>query len=150
MENDRKKLIGFGIGAVLTAVAISFLFPHSAAAKGLDGVPAEYASKANPVADDDEVIAASKKIYKKRCKKCHGKKGNGKGSGAKDMDPMPPNWTDGSALGKMTDGQRFWIILNGSKDTEMKGWKAGIAKEGKEITEEQAWGLVHYINRFGK
>ncbi len=107
-----------------------------------DQVPADAKAATNPVEVDDDVMAAAKKVYKKSCKKCHGTKGNGKGPGAKDMDPMPPNWTGGI---DMTDGELFWLTMNGSKDTEMKGWKAGSAKPGKEITDEQGWGLVHYI-----
>ena len=110
-------------------------------------VPADAKSATNPVEVDDEVMAAAKKIYRKSCKKCHGTKGNGKGPGAKDMDPMPSDWTGGI---EGTDGELHWIIMNGSKDTEMKGWKAGVAKPGKEITDEQSWGLVHYIRSLVK
>ncbi len=109
--------------------------------------PAEAKSQANPVENGDEVMAAAKKIYKKKCKKCHGSKGNGKGPGAKDMDPMPPDWTSGI---KLTDGELHWFIMNGCENTEMKGWKAGSAKPGKEVSDEQAWELVHYIRSLVK
>jgi len=63
------------------------------------------------------------------------------------MDPLPPDWTKGIDL---SDGELHWAIMNGCKDTEMKGWKAGSAKPGKEVTDEQAWGLVHYIRSLVK
>lgn len=123
------------------------MFATGALAAGKDNVPADAKSAANPVEVDDEVMAAAKKVYKKKCKKCHGTKGNGKGPGAKDMEPMPPDWTGGIEL---TDGELYWLTMNGSKDTEMKGWKAGSAKPGKEITDEQGWGLVHYMRSLVK
>ncbi|VAX06928.1 hypothetical protein MNBD_GAMMA26-1974 [hydrothermal vent metagenome] len=113
-----------------------------------DQVPADAKGVTNPVeADDEDVLKAAKKVYKKKCKKCHGKKGNGKGPGAKDMEPSPPDWTGGIDA---TDGELFWLTMNGSKDTEMKGWKEGSAKAGKEITDEQAWSLVHYMRSLVK
>lgn len=117
-----------------------------AAAK--DKVPDDARGVENPVdGDDEDVMKNAKKVYKKNCKKCHGKKGNGKGPGAKDMDPPPPDWTGGIS---MTDGELYWITMNGSADTEMKGWKAGSAKPGKEISEEEGWALVHYIRGLAK
>ena len=110
-------------------------------------VPADAKSATNPVEASDEVMAAAKKVYKKSCKKCHGSKGNGKGPGAKDMDPLPPDWTGGI---DKTDGELHWATMNGCDGTEMKGWKAGSAKPGKEITEEQSWGLVHYMRSLVK
>ena len=110
-------------------------------------VPADAKSASNPVEADDDVMAGAKKAYKKKCKKCHGTKGNGKGPGAKDMDPLPPDWTTGI---KWTDGELHWMIMNGCEGTEMKGWKAGSAKPGKEVTDEEAWGLVHYIRSLVK
>ncbi|MBW2467265.1 MAG: c-type cytochrome [Deltaproteobacteria bacterium] len=111
-----------------------------------DKVPGDAKGVENPVEADDDVLKTAKKIYKKKCKKCHGSKGDGKGPGAKDMDPLPPDWTAGIDA---TDGELYWITMNGSADTEMKGWQAGMAKEGKEVSEEEAWGLVHYIRSLG-
>ncbi len=109
--------------------------------------PPEAKAQENPVEATDEVLAQAKKVYRKSCKKCHGSKGNGKGPGAKDMDPLPPDWTQGIDF---TDGELHWFTMNGCEGTEMKGWKAGAAKPGKEITDEQAWGLVHYMRTFVK
>jgi mono/diheme cytochrome c family protein len=128
--------------AVFCLVAVS----PAAFSAAKDKVPADAKGVENPVENDDDVLKAAKKVYKKKCKKCHGSKGNGKGPGAKDMDPMPPDWTAGIDA---TDGELFWITMNGSADTEMKGWKAGSAKAGKEVSDEQAWGLVHYMRSLG-
>jgi len=97
--------------------------------------------------DEDAIKTVAKKIYKKKCKKCHGKKGNGKGPGAKGMDPAPPSWTGGT---DKSDADLYKTIMEGSKDTEMKGWAAGTAKKGKEISEDDAHTLVCIIRNFKK
>ena len=125
---------------VVAALAAAYLFSPAVFAKA--EIPADAKAMENPVEADDDVLKAAKKLYKKKCKKCHGSKGNGKGPGAKDMDPMPPDWTGGI---DRTDGELFWITMHGSEGTEMKPWMAGKAKKGKELTDEQVWGLVHYI-----
>ena len=95
--------------------------------------------------DCEDIGKDVKKIYKKSCKKCHGKKGNGKGPGAKGMDPAPPNWVGGT---DKSDAELVKIIMEGTKDTEMKGWAEGTAKKGKEVSPEQAESLVCIIRNF--
>ena len=97
--------------------------------------------------DEDAIKTVQKKVYKKKCKKCHGGKGNGKGPGAKGMDPAPPDWTAGT---ESDDAKLLQIIMEGSKDTEMKGWKAGVAKPGNEVSDDEANSLVCIIRSFQK
>jgi len=97
--------------------------------------------------DCEDIGKDIKKIYKKSCKKCHGKKGNGKGPGAKGMDPTPPDWTAGT---DKSDADLVKIIMEGSPNTEMKGWAAGTAKKGKEVSDDQASSLVCIIRAFKK
>ncbi len=136
------------IATVALSMSLAAGFAAATSEETLAKVPAEAVGLTNPVeADDDAIKKVFKKGYKKKCKKCHGSKGNGKGPGAKGMEPPPPDWTAGSSA---TDGQLYWLIMNGSKDTEMKGWKAGVAKKGKEVSEEEAWTMVHIIRGFQK
>ncbi len=98
--------------------------------------------------DDEDVIkTVEKKVYKKKCKKCHGKKGNGKGPGAKGMDPAPPNWVAGTDT---SDADLYKVTMEGTEGTEMKGWAAGTAKPGKEVSEDEAHALVCIIRAFKK
>jgi len=115
------------------------------AASAQDQVPAAAKSQTNPVDSEIDMKHTKKKLYK-RCKNCHGKKGNGKTAAAKDMDVKPPNWAEGTTL---TDGELHWIILNGSKDTEMVGYE-NHKKKKKRLTSDEAWTLVHYIHTFAK
>lgn len=106
--------------------------------------PADYLAKKNPysVDDMDSIKKAAKKLYKKNCKKCHGKTGNGKGPGAEDMDPAPTAFNEPGYLKGRKDGQLFWITEKGSKDTEMEGFGAGSEKN---LSEDEIWQIITYM-----
>lgn len=74
------------------------------------------------------------------CKICHGAKGNGLGLMAQGLSPMPRNFTCAETMRKISDGQIFWIIRNGSPGTGMV--------PSKFLTDEQIWQLTLYIRRF--
>lgn len=113
-------------------------------------IPAEYQKMKNPIPVSQAVLAEAKAIYEDKCQKCHGEKGDGKGTGSKGMDPKPTNYTDKAKMEKLSDGELFYTTMEGSPDSDMNGWKKGKAKPGKEITEEEAWKLIHYIRAFAK
>ena len=106
--------------------------------------PGNYLSKTNPysVDDMDEIKKSAKKIYKRKCKKCHGKKGDGKGSGAEDMDPMPTAFKASGYLKGRKDGQLFWVIEKGSDGTEMNSFGPG---SDTNLSEDDIWKVITYI-----
>jgi len=63
---------------------------------------------------------------------------------ATDLAEVPPprNFTCGSMMKDIPDGQLFWIIKNGSPGTGMMSF-AGLP-------DEQVWQLVHYIQSLAK
>ena len=105
--------------------------------------PEEYLGLKNPLELTPEALKEAKAIYKKKCKKCHGSKGNGRGSATRGMKIKPRNYTDKALMEKIPDGQLFWIVLNGSdpEATEMEGYK-------RKFSKEQVWKLIHYIRSF--
>lgn len=76
------------------------------------------------------------------CKHCHGLKGDGKGYKAVNMIPPPRNFTCAETMEEITDGQMYWIIKNGSKDTEMQAYD--------KLKDTQIWQLVLYLREFVK
>ena len=106
--------------------------------------PADYLAKTNPysVDDMDEIKKSAKKIYKRKCKKCHGKSGNGKGPGAEDMDPMPTAFNAAGYMAGKKDGQLFWIAEKGSKDTEMSAFGPGSETN---LSEDDIWKVITYM-----
>lgn len=105
--------------------------------------PEEVLKMPNPIPPTAEVVKEAPNIYENKCSKCHGDKGDGKGSATKGLDVKPRNYRDRNLMEKIPDGQLFWIIANGSdpEATEMSAYK-------KKLSEEQMWALVHYIRTF--
>lgn len=105
--------------------------------------PEEFLKMPNPVLPTAEAVKEAPSVYESKCSKCHGEKGDGKGSATKGLDVKPRNYRDKAVMETIPDGQLFWIIANGSDSeaTEMGPYK-------KKLSEEQMWALVHYIRTF--
>lgn len=108
--------------------------------------PGRYLEKVNPLAPTKENIEKGRKLFSEdakptACKLCHGSKGNGNGSLARRIEPPPRNFTCGSVMRDLPDGQLFWVIQNGSRGTAMPAHKFALGKE-------QIWQLILYIRRF--
>jgi mono/diheme cytochrome c family protein len=103
-------------------------------------VPPEIASMANPVKSTPGSQAMAKKMYGYDCETCHGANGNGKGELTASLTSKPKDWTNPATLGKMTDGELFYIIKNG-KDT--------MPAEGSRLNDEGLWNLVVLVRAYG-
>ena len=84
-----------------------------------------------------------KKIFMKTAKPmayqmCHGKKGDGGGKLGAALKPKPRNFTCKATMKKVSAGQMFHIIKNGSKGTGMVG-------HGKTLKDKQIWDVVKFI-----
>ena len=107
--------------------------------------PAEYLSMTNPVdyaEVDEDFLKQTGKLYKRKCTKCHGEKGDGKGSKAEFFIIKPAAFSAPGYLEKRKDGQLFWIMMNGSEGTEMES-VGPYSDVG--LSEEQLWNLVAYL-----
>ena len=87
---------------------------------------------------------AGKKLFHKSakpmaCKMCHGDTGAGNGKLGKALKPIPRNFTCSKTMAKVSPGQMFWIIKNGSKGT-------GMVAHKKTLKDKDIWNLVKYIN----
>jgi len=109
--------------------------------------PAEYLDMVSPVNDneiDEDFLKQTGKLYKRKCKKCHGEKGDGKGSKAEFFIIKPAAFSAPGFLAGRKDGQLFWILMNGSEGTEMEpvGPYSDVG-----LPEEQLWNLIAYLRR---
>ncbi|HHS84099.1 MAG TPA: c-type cytochrome [Gammaproteobacteria bacterium] len=132
---------------LLSAIlAGSFLSVTMANAGGheIPTAPDEYLKMENPYAEaDEDVLKAAGKLYKRKCKKCHGSKGDGKGSSAADLEIKPPDFTKPGYLAGIKDGQLYWVLLKGgSEEAEMEAYGPGT---DANISEDDLWKLVTYI-----
>ena len=87
--------------------------------------------------------ANGKKIYAKTakpmaCKMCHGAKGAGDGKLGKALKPTPRNFACKATMKKISAGQMFWIIKNGSKGT-------GMVAHKKTLKDKEIWDVIKYV-----
>lgn len=85
--------------------------------------------------------ANGKKLYQKKakpmaCKMCHGAKGGGDGKLGKALKPSPRDFTCKKTMKKVSAGQMYWIIKNGSKGTGMAPMK---------LKDKEIWDVIKYI-----
>ncbi|MDH3246620.1 MAG: c-type cytochrome [Saprospiraceae bacterium] len=92
----------------------------------------------NPIEADEESLLEGKAAYRKHCRSCHGRLGDGKGTGAVDLTTEVTNFTNPEFL-EQSDGSMFWKIGEGRND--MEAYK-------KKMTEEEIWLTVIYIKTF--
>jgi len=107
--------------------------------------PQEYLDMENPIDADDvdeDFLKAPGKLYKRKCKKCHGTEGDGQGSAADDIEIKPTAFNVPGYMDEKSDGQLFWITLAGSEGTEMEGFGPD---SDAGLSEEKIWELVSYI-----
>ena len=102
--------------------------------------PEEAKKMKNPVKATRASIQKGKEIYEKKCTLCHGVKGDGDGPVSAGLNPKPTNFKDSHGE-KMTDGEHFWKITTG---------RGGMPSFAKDLTEEERWYVVNYINNFSK
>lgn len=58
------------------------------------------------------------------------------------MDPMPTAFNESGYLSDRKDGQLFWIIEKGSKDTEMSDFGPG---SDANFSEDDIWKVITYM-----
>ena len=92
----------------------------------------------NPVASTDENLIAGGEVYTELCARCHGMPGRGPSVlGASFYPPAPQFSVQPSAY---TDGELFWIVKHGIRNTGMPAW-------GRLLTDQDIWKVVAFLGR---
>ena len=133
---------------VITILAVfSFFVVSSAYAGGKCPQPRKTKKAPAHVVKMDKTAKANaakgKVLYNKTakpmaCKMCHGDKGDGTGKLGAAFTPKPRNFTCAATMKKISAGQMFHIIKNGSKGT-------GMVAHKKKLKDAQIWDVVKYI-----
>ncbi|MDH5718689.1 MAG: c-type cytochrome [Spirochaetia bacterium] len=110
----------------------------------LPEAPSEYQKKKNPFEGNEQAIAKGKITFEKKCKKCHGEKGDGKGEKADVLGYKPIAFSEPGYLKTRSDGQLFFIIENGSPDTDMDAYGKGTSTN---LDEEKIWEIISYFRK---
>jgi mono/diheme cytochrome c family protein len=127
---------------------VFFVFSVAAPAQDhqIPVAPQEYLDMENPIDEDDvddDFLKKASRLYKSKCKKCHGAEGDGEGSAAEEIeDPKPTAFNTPDYLEGRQDGQLFWIIMHGSEGTEMNEFGP---ESDAGLSEEKIWQLVSYM-----
>lgn len=94
----------------------------------------------NPMASDQASIDQGRKVYQMECENCHGKKGQGDGPEAGDLDKEVPNFTV-KELWSQSDGAIYWKIRSGRRP--MPSFK-------KMLSKDEIWHVTNFIrHEFG-
>ena len=88
----------------------------------------------NPAADPSDV-AAGKDLYREKCETCHGYDGGGKTPIGSNEFPRVPTLRS-AAIATAPDGELFYHIRNGIRNTGMPAW---------DLPDPKIWQLVAFI-----
>lgn len=102
-------------------------------------IPKEARALKNPLeaGPNGTDVAAGRELYQKHCEICHGFDGQGNTSAGGGVYP-PPVSLSRAALAQRhrTDGELFYFIRNGVRNTAMPGW---------QLPDQQTWQLVAFV-----
>jgi len=109
--------------------------------------PDDIHNQPNPLEPSRETLYAGESLFQGdvqpvACKICHGVNGNGLGIMAQGLNPSPRNFGCKETMQKISDGQLFWIIRNGSPGTGMPAFK--------ELEDREIWQIIHYLRQFSQ
>ncbi len=102
-------------------------------------IPAEFKTLQSPLPENASAaqVAAGGALYQKDCEVCHGFDGKGKTKASNGLYPPPLDLSRASlSKRKRSDGELFYLIRSGIRNTAMPGW---------QLPDEGVWQLVKYI-----
>lgn len=107
--------------------------------------PVKFLNMKNPIPPSATNLKAGKVLYQGKatpiaCNTCHGINGDGNGDPDFQSHPSARNFTCKKTMELLPDGQLFWVIKNGSKNTSMFSFS--------DLSNNQVWQLIHYIRQF--
>lgn len=102
--------------------------------------PASAEDLVNPNEVNDEIIAEGLIVYKRNCRSCHGRKGDGQGMEAAELMTPATDFTNVSFVDQ-SDGSMYWKIAEGRD--EMEAFKS-------VLDEDEIWAVVVYIKTFSQ
>lgn len=84
-------------------------------------------------------------VYKQYCQKCHGKRGDGQGIMAADLDPKPRDFTDAEIMEQRSDWELYLGIKEGGApiglSDQMTAWE-------DTLTEQEMRDVAAFIRQF--
>ncbi|MDI1354515.1 MAG: cytochrome c [bacterium] len=139
--SNRKFLVVGSMMFIFALITMSFSVKFQDAKKKPWNAPDAAKKAKNPVAKNDESVAAGKALYMKHCKSCHGSKGLGDGPKSKELDTACGDFSAKETTDQ-TDGELFYKTKEGRDD--MPSFK-------KKITDdEEIWSIINFMRTLAK
>ena len=146
MNRVRIILFVFIAAAALAAgAALATALPIEPQQKSTSGwtLPPDAADTKNPLTVNENVLAAGKKVFSEKCKKCHGPNGLGDGPDADPDHAEEMNLTNPKRADRNPDGVVFYKVFNGRRSPKMPPFK-------DELSKEQIWSVVAFAQSLRK
>jgi predicted CXXCH cytochrome family protein len=100
-----------------------------------ESVPEAERARKNPLGADPGDITAGRELFRKKCESCHAYDGSGRTEIGGAEFPRAPVLRS-LAVAEMTDGEIFYHIRSGIRNTGMPAWS---------LPDRETWQLVAYI-----
>jgi mono/diheme cytochrome c family protein len=113
-------------------------------------IPRAEKEETNPIPDSAEVQAEARAHWADHCAVCHANNGSGDVEMGRHMYPPAPDMRL-AATQSLTDGELFFIIQNGVRETGMPAWGAdSTPPHNGGHAAEASWKLVRFIRHLPK
>jgi len=140
-------MLGLGALYVVVVPGLSSARTEAPAAETLvatwllhQSVPNDVKAIVNPLGADPADVTAGRDLYRQNCEICHAYDGSGKSRIGAGEYPHPPALAS-AAVKAMPDGEIFYHIRNGIRNTAMPAWG---------LPDREIWQLVSYIRDLPK
>ncbi|MDP2809453.1 MAG: cytochrome c [Rhodocyclaceae bacterium] len=114
-----------------------------AADRQVPTAPQNYLDMKNLLTESQAVVSRGESLYRK-CTKCHGANGDGKGNSASGLEIKPTAFNAPGYLKGRADGQLFFILDKGSPNTDMDPWGTG---SDANLSKDDIWSLIVYLRK---
>lgn len=130
--------------AIVAGIGVMAAASVQAADRKVPDAPKDYLSMKNPLKESKAVLEQGQKVYERKCKKCHGDKGDGKGSAADKLEIKPASFAAPGYMKGRADGQLFFITEKGSPNTDMEAFGPGSETN---LSKDDMWSVIAYMRK---
>lgn len=127
-------------GFLLTGCARHSTAVHSTIPTGQED---EVSELRNPLPLSQDVREAGKVLYEGKglCVRCHGARGDGRGSAWKKFHIPPRDFRDRNFWDHVSEGELYWIVKNGSSGS-------GMLEFESLLSDDEIWQILRYVRSF--
>jgi mono/diheme cytochrome c family protein len=105
---------------------------HAAVARNAPG-------RSNPLPASEENLIAGAKVYREMCSRCHGGSRESDNTYGRSFYPPAPQLP--LTRTSYTDGEMFWIVKHGIRNTAMPAW-------GNLLSDQEIWQVITLVRKF--